>query len=90
MARGCHGLQRRSWRDYDRHGGPTVIAPLLRSARLSKRPPAQLLQWEAIVNDPIGALAAVLAYEVVVVSMAGVPAGEAAGGTLILGICVAA
>ncbi len=68
--------------------GPTVIAPLLRSARLSKRP-AQLLQWEAIVNDPIGALAAVLAYEVVVVSMAGVPAGEAAG-TLILGICVAA
>ncbi|WP_138933975.1 cation:proton antiporter [Roseovarius arcticus] len=46
--------------------GPTVIAPLLRTARLSKRP-AQLLQWEAIVNDPIGALAAVLAFEVVLV-----------------------
>ena len=46
--------------------GPTVIAPLLRTARLSRRP-ASLLQWEAIVNDPIGALAAVLAYEVVVV-----------------------
>ena len=44
--------------------GPTVIAPLLRQARLSRRP-AQLLQWEAIVNDPIGALAAVLALEVV-------------------------
>ena len=43
--------------------GPTVIAPLLRQAKLSHRP-ATLLQWEAIVNDPIGALAAVLAYEV--------------------------
>lgn len=46
--------------------GPTVIAPLLRQARLERRP-AALLQWEAIVNDPIGALAAVLAFEVVVV-----------------------
>ncbi|MFQ1700735.1 cation:proton antiporter [Loktanella agnita] len=46
--------------------GPTVIAPLLRTARLSKRP-AALLQWEAIINDPIGALAAVLAFEVVLV-----------------------
>lgn len=45
--------------------GPTVIAPLLRQARLSKRP-AALLQWEAIINDPIGALAAVLAFEYVV------------------------
>ncbi len=46
--------------------GPTVIAPLLRQARLKRRP-AALLQWEAIVNDPLGALAAVLAFEVVVV-----------------------
>lgn len=46
--------------------GPTVIAPLLRQARLPHRP-AALLQWEAIVNDPIGALAAVLAFEVVLV-----------------------
>ncbi|KAF0677614.1 cation:proton antiporter [Profundibacterium mesophilum] len=46
--------------------GPTVIAPLLRTARLARRP-ALLLQWEAIVNDPIGALAAVLAFEVVLV-----------------------
>ncbi|SHE61882.1 sodium/proton antiporter, CPA1 family [Loktanella atrilutea] len=46
--------------------GPTVIAPLLRTARLSKRP-AKLLQWEAIVNDPLGAMAAVLAFEVVLV-----------------------
>lgn len=46
--------------------GPTVIAPLLRQARLKRRP-AALLQWEAIVNDPAGALAAVLAFEVVLV-----------------------
>lgn len=46
--------------------GPTVIAPLLRQAKLDKRP-ASLLQWEAIVNDPIGALAAVLAFEFVLV-----------------------
>ena len=46
--------------------GPTVIAPLLRQARLRRRP-AALLQWEAIVNDPVGALAAVLAFEVVLV-----------------------
>ena len=56
--------------------GPTVIAPLLRQARLSKRP-ANLLQWEAIVNDPIGALAAVLAFEFVVVRQTSVSAGSA-------------
>ncbi|MBD3788431.1 MAG: cation:proton antiporter, partial [Sphingomonadales bacterium] len=57
--------------------GPTVIAPLLRQARLSRRP-AALLQWEAIVNDPIGALAAVLAFEVVIVLNSGASAPEAA------------
>lgn len=46
--------------------GPTVIAPLLRQARLPHRP-AALLQWEAIINDPIGAMVAVLAFEVVAV-----------------------
>ncbi|MEL6679092.1 MAG: sodium:proton antiporter, partial [Pseudomonadota bacterium] len=44
--------------------GPTVIQPLLRQAALASRP-ASILKWEAIVNDPIGALAAVLAFEVV-------------------------
>ncbi|MDT8327619.1 MAG: cation:proton antiporter, partial [Roseovarius sp.] len=57
--------------------GPTVIAPLLRQARLSRRP-AQLLQWEAIVNDPVGALAAVLAFEVVLVLNASETAASAA------------
>lgn len=64
--------------------GPTVIAPLLRFAKLAKRP-AALLQWEAIVNDPVGALAAVLAFEVVVVWQAAGSLGHAVG-VLLLGI----
>ena len=44
--------------------GPTVIMPLLRQARLAQRP-AGILRWESIVNDPVGALAAVLAFEVI-------------------------
>ncbi|MCA8894111.1 MAG: sodium:proton antiporter [Parvularculaceae bacterium] len=45
--------------------GPTVIVPLLRQSRLKQRP-AALLKWEAIINDPIGALLAVVAYEGIV------------------------
>ncbi len=67
--------------------GPTVIAPLLRTARLSKRP-AALLQWEAIVNDPIGALAAVLAFSVVLV-LNTATTFEAAMIDLVVGIAVA-
>ncbi|PWV99215.1 sodium/proton antiporter (CPA1 family) [Hoeflea marina] len=46
--------------------GPTVIIPLLRQAQLNSRP-ASILRWEAIVNDPIGALFAVLSFEVILV-----------------------
>jgi len=42
--------------------GPTVIIPMLRQARLKQRP-ASLLKWEGIINDPTGALLAVLVYE---------------------------
>lgn len=65
--------------------GPTVIAPLLRQARLSKRP-ASLLQWEAIINDPIGALAAVIAFEYVVVRHTAVDPSEA---VVLLGVGIA-
>ncbi len=44
--------------------GPTVILPLLRQSKLAGRP-AAILKWEGIVNDPVGALLAVLVYEVV-------------------------
>jgi len=68
--------------------GPTVIAPLLRQARLARRP-AALLQWEAIVNDPIGALAAVLAFEVVVVLRSAPGSGGPAALHMVVGIIVA-
>lgn len=42
--------------------GPTVVLPLLRQSSIKTRP-AAILKWEAIVNDPIGALCAVIAYE---------------------------
>ncbi|RSV15836.1 sodium:proton antiporter [Sphingomonas sp. ABOLG] len=43
--------------------GPTVVLPLLRQSSVAARPRA-ILKWEAIVNDPIGALCAVVTYEV--------------------------
>ena len=42
--------------------GPTVVIPLLRQSSVQQRPGA-ILRWEAIVNDPVGALCAVVAYE---------------------------
>ena len=42
--------------------GPTVVLPLLRQSKIQPRP-AATLKWEAIVNDPLGALCAVIAYE---------------------------
>lgn len=42
--------------------GPTVVMPLLRQSSVKARP-AAILKWEAIVNDPIGALCAVIAFE---------------------------
>ncbi|WP_052134495.1 cation:proton antiporter [Sphingomonas sp. 37zxx] len=43
--------------------GPTVVIPLLRQTSVAARPRA-ILKWEAIVNDPIGALCAVVTYEI--------------------------
>ncbi len=42
--------------------GPTVIGPLLRQVRPSRRV-AATLKWEGIVIDPIGAVLAVLVFE---------------------------
>ena len=39
--------------------GPTVIMPLLRRVRITRNP-ATLLRWEAVLNDPIGAILAVV------------------------------
>jgi NhaP-type Na+/H+ or K+/H+ antiporter len=45
--------------------GPTVIAPMLRTVRPNARI-ANVLRWEGIVIDPIGALFALLVYEAIV------------------------
>lgn len=50
--------------------GPTVIMPLLRHSALKRRT-ASFLKWEAIVNDPIGALLAVLVFQYFVFSGSG-------------------
>lgn len=42
--------------------GPTVILPLLRSAKLKPRL-AAFLRWEAIVNDPLGAILAAVVLQ---------------------------
>jgi NhaP-type Na+/H+ or K+/H+ antiporter len=44
--------------------GPTVVGPLLRYVRPSPRV-GSLAKWEGIVNDPVGAVLAVLVFEAV-------------------------
>lgn len=45
--------------------GPTVITPLLRSVRPASKL-ANILRWEGIIIDPVGALLAVLVFEGIV------------------------
>lgn len=52
--------------------GPTVIMPLLRQSKLKPRP-AKILKWEGIVVDPIGALLAVFAFEIIYFLSADIP-----------------
>lgn len=66
--------------------GPTVILPLLRQAHLHLRP-ASFLKWEGIVNDPAGALLAVVAFEYFV-SAGSTSIGESLV-HLLLGVAVA-
>jgi NhaP-type Na+/H+ or K+/H+ antiporter len=68
--------------------GPTVIVPLIRQVRPTKRI-GSLIKWEGIVNDPIGAVLAALVFEVV----AGHTSGDVAfaslrglGTTLVVGL----
>jgi NhaP-type Na+/H+ or K+/H+ antiporter len=46
--------------------GPTVIIPLLRHIRPTARV-GSAVKWEGIVNDPVGAILAVLVFEAIVV-----------------------
>ena len=66
--------------------GPTVIVPLLRHARLERRT-ASLFKWEGIVNDPFGALLAVLVFEFYGGASGGISASEV-GADLALALVV--
>lgn len=44
--------------------GPTVVGPLLRQIRPNRRL-TSILQWEGILIDPVGAIAAVLVFEAI-------------------------
>ncbi|MCG8673001.1 MAG: cation:proton antiporter, partial [Pseudomonadales bacterium] len=50
--------------------GPTVIVPMLRTIR-PNRQITNILRWEGILIDPIGALLAVLVYDFIVASNTG-------------------
>ena len=60
--------------------GPTVIGPLLRHIRPTRKV-GQILKWEGIVIDPIGALLAVLVFEAILVGGA-----DKASGMIVLSI----
>ena len=49
--------------------GPTVITPMLRTVRPNRKI-ANILRWEGIAIDPIGALLAVMTFEFVLASVA--------------------
>lgn len=49
--------------------GPTVIIPILRSVGLSRNA-ANILRWEGIIIDPLGALAAVVIFQFVAIDTA--------------------
>ena len=75
--------------------GPTVIVPLLRHVRPGRKM-SSIVKWEGIVIDPIGALLAVLVFEVLIsgalddVSMSWsgrlVLASTILGSTLLIGV----
>ena len=55
--------------------GPTVVMPLLRTVRPTKNV-ANVLRWEGILIDPIGALIAVLVYEFLITTSTGYALGH--------------
>ena len=72
--------------------GPTVILPLLRHTRLDRRT-ASLMKWEAIVNDPVGALLAAVVLDITTTKKVGfesVGASVVAGATLAVALGVGA
>ncbi len=63
--------------------GPTVVGPLLRQARLRPQV-ASLFKWEGIINDPLGALLALLSYEYVLGTETGLTLWSLSGWLLVV------
>ncbi len=71
--------------------GPTVIAPLLRHIKPSRKI-GNVVKWEGIVIDPIGAILAVLVYQVAIAGDVDAAREEilrALGLTLLVGVVLA-
>ncbi|MEM9079221.1 MAG: cation:proton antiporter [Verrucomicrobiota bacterium] len=71
--------------------GPTVVGPLLRLIKPTRKI-ASIVKWEGIVVDPIGAIAAVLVFQVALSSGLGDAFGDLAkalGLTLLVGLILA-
>lgn len=71
--------------------GPTVIGPILRQLRPTRRI-AALLRWEGIVVDPIGAILAVLVFQVVLAGTSADPVGAvltSLGATIVTAVLLA-
>ncbi|MFT0531958.1 cation:proton antiporter [Castellaniella hirudinis] len=69
--------------------GPTVIAPLLKTVK-PVAPVAHALRWEGILIDPIGAILAVLSYDLMMALRANETLGHALwslGATSVAGLC---
>lgn len=56
--------------------GPTVIVPMVRAVRPNRRI-ANILRWEGILIDPVGALLAVLTFNVIIATSFSDATGEA-------------
>ncbi|WP_322995891.1 sodium:proton antiporter [Castellaniella sp.] len=69
--------------------GPTVIAPLLKTVK-PVAPVAHALRWEGILIDPIGAILAVLSYDLMMALRTNETLGHALwslGATSLTGLC---
>lgn len=55
--------------------GPTVIVPMLRTVRPNANI-SNILRWEGILIDPIGALLAVMVFEFIILNSSGLPLGR--------------
>ncbi len=70
--------------------GPTVIVPLLRTVRPTAAV-ANVLRWEGIVIDPVGATLAVLVYEFILAGSGGAALGStvtAFARIVVIGLCI--